>query len=341
MNVEDPMDRDQEAIDSIFGSGPEEGRSPSSPGSEDLSELRQLKDLCALALQAEVPREAELQARRVAQRVLARTTREDLGRRGDLGVLLEFFGDRLRDSMLLRFAVAALLVQLTVVPLVAWHLWIEPATGGVRFVLEPEPEPYLYEELPAEEELLAVVGGSDWWDLDGAQSWLQEEADFEGASARLAQLRGRLVGAEEVPTSRTGWALHQWAGPEVAASPLAGEQERSGAEPWIASILRAERLLDEVPRGSWAEVAEALKVVGEVLTLSQAAADSAPPGPLTVLAARTLRRALNLGLAAPIPAVGLSVPGPAVWLGLIGQEAQRAAPEDEFVRRWNRAVREL
>jgi len=118
------------AIDRVFDRSAPAGAEPSELA--ELEGLQGLRDLCVSALREEPSAEAQLQARRVAQRVLKRTTREDLGRRGDLGVILEFIGDRLRDSVVLRVAVAALVVQVTVVPIVAWHLLTEPTRGGVR-----------------------------------------------------------------------------------------------------------------------------------------------------------------------------------------------------------------
>lgn len=75
-------------------------------------------------------------ARRIARRVLARTTRLDRGWRGDLRLVLDFTADRLRDSALLRAAAALLLVQVTVVPLVAWHLWRAPEPHGFQVRIE-------------------------------------------------------------------------------------------------------------------------------------------------------------------------------------------------------------
>lgn len=98
-----------------------------------------------------------LREKRVAERVLARSTREDLRRRADIGLVVDFVAERLRHSALLRVAAALLLVQLTVVPLVALHLASEPDDRGLQFRLEPAPE--VFESLPERDEE-AVVGGS-------------------------------------------------------------------------------------------------------------------------------------------------------------------------------------
>jgi hypothetical protein len=331
------------AIDRVFDRSAPAGAEPSELA--ELEGLQGLRDLCVSALREEPSAEAQLQARRVAQRVLKRTTREDLGRRGDLGVILEFIGDRLRDSVVLRVAVAALVVQVTVVPIVAWHLLTEPTRGGVRFVLEPDPEEGIFDEVPAEEEPLSVVGGSRWWELDSADAWLQADADFEGAGALLDQVRSSLGGVVAEPSTATGFALQRFTGLEGADSSAAVGEAAQGVDGWVPLIdviLDAERLLDQVQRGgTWAELGAALEQVGQTLDLARAAVDSAPPGPLAVLASRTLTRARALGLMAPDPDPELEIPSPDAWLLLIGEEVHRAAPGDGFVSAWRRVVREL
>lgn len=76
-----------------------------------------------------------LRARRVAGRVLRATTREDLGRVGDLRVVLRFVGERLRDSRALRILAAVLLAQVTIVPVIAYHLLekARPTTFDLEF----------------------------------------------------------------------------------------------------------------------------------------------------------------------------------------------------------------
>lgn len=332
-----------EWVDRVFDAAcQDDGDGGASSGAAgDLAALRGLKDLCARALTEDAPLEAELQARRVARRVLSRTTREDLGRRGDLGVVLEFFGDRLRDSVLLRVAVAALVVQVTIVPLVAWHLLSEPTRGGVRFVLEPTPDVDILDEFPAEVEPFGVVGGSNWWELEGAEPWVQADADFAGARGLVQQVRSSLAGSLAQPTSSTGVALADLTG-LVQASGVVVRSTEDGPVPMLDSVLLAEAALERIQGGgAWAGVGETLESVGQTLTLQRAAVDSAPPGPVAVLASRTLARAAALGLVAPASDPKIDVPAPAEWLLLIGREALRAAPKDPFVQDWNRVVQEL
>lgn len=349
MRTDDPMEeegderRERSAIDRVFDRSATAGVEPGEWA--ELEGLHVLRDLCVRALREEPTAEAQLQARRVAQRVLKRTTREDLGRRGDLGVILEFIGDRLRDSVVLRVAVAALVVQVTIVPIVAWHLLTEPTRGGVRFSLEPDPEEGIFDEVPVEKDPLGVVGGSRWWELHSADAWLHADADFEGVGALLEQVRTSLDGVVAEPSTATGFALQRFTGLEGAdASAAAGESAQGGhgGVPLIDHILDAERLLDQVQRGgTWAELVVALQQVGETLDLARAAVDSAPPGPLAVLASRTLTRARGLGLEVPDPDPELKIPPPDAWLLLISEEVHRAAPGDGFVSAWRRVVREL
>jgi len=336
---EDGVRPEGDAIDRVFDCGFGDASSHGSaglPGEAPAEELEALRQLCRESLLATEDGAAEqLQARRVAQRVLERTTREDLSRRGDLGLLLSFVGDRLRDSVLLRVAVAALIAQVTVVPLVAWHLLKEAPRGGVRFVIEPTPAAEL-PETRAEEEALTVVGGSSWWELDGAEPWLQEDANLEGARARLRQLRATFDAAGAVPSTSTGAALAGLMGlgaPGVAASSVG---------PMIDDVILAEAALEGARAGaSWADVGPALDRVGRTLVLAKAAVDSAPPGPVATLASATLLRAAAMGLVAPSADPDLPAPGPEAWLLMIGEEAAAVAPEDPFVRRWLQAVREL
>lgn len=98
--------------------------------------------------------------RALERRVLARTTREDLSRWGDLGLALRFVGARLRASGALRLAAASLLLHLLALPVVAWMVWSSPPAPA-RIWFEPpalpseppygegQPEPELSPQAPA------------------------------------------------------------------------------------------------------------------------------------------------------------------------------------------------
>jgi len=86
--------------------------------------------------------------RRLTQRVLARTTRQDAGWRGDLAVVLRFVGDRLAASPALRVAAAVLLLQVLALPVLAWIAWSEPVREKL-LLLRPGEPPRVEEALPA------------------------------------------------------------------------------------------------------------------------------------------------------------------------------------------------
>jgi len=113
--------------------------------------LRGVKAELAPGVGAEASQRAEAHSiERVTRRVLARTTREELGWRGDLRLVGEFVSDRLRASAWLRVAAALLFVQLTVVPILAWHMLSErPDRGWFRVHFEERvPDEELLPELP-------------------------------------------------------------------------------------------------------------------------------------------------------------------------------------------------
>lgn len=72
------------------------------------------------------------------QRVLAQTTREDLGWRGDLHLLRDYVGARLKSSRALRVLAASLVVHLLVGPAVAlWVYRTETKPEGIQVSLLP------------------------------------------------------------------------------------------------------------------------------------------------------------------------------------------------------------
>lgn len=90
-------------------------------------------------------------AARVAEAVLDRTVREDLGWRGDLRLVRGFVRRRLRSSLLLRVAAASLLVHLVALPVLAVYRVItaEPERDG--FIVDFEkPGELPFAEAPEE-----------------------------------------------------------------------------------------------------------------------------------------------------------------------------------------------
>ncbi len=85
---------------------------------------------------------------RFAERVLARTTREDLSRKGDLVLMAQFAVERLRASPALRVAAAVIVVHLCALPVLAWIVLRAPARQGVFSTSIETPPP----AFPAETE---------------------------------------------------------------------------------------------------------------------------------------------------------------------------------------------
>ncbi len=82
-------------------------------------------------------------ARELGESVLAQTTREDLGRGGDLRLVLRFAAERLRSSGALRFAAAVLVAHLLALPVLAWIVLRAPRrTGEFQARIETPVEPY-------------------------------------------------------------------------------------------------------------------------------------------------------------------------------------------------------
>lgn len=102
-------------------------------------------------------RDAELTAR-----VLARTTREDLSWRGDLTLVGRYVRERLSRSVVLRFAAASLLVHMAALPVLAYYVFLAPATPiHIQFIPHAEqyppppfPEDRAEPESPLEEDLI-------------------------------------------------------------------------------------------------------------------------------------------------------------------------------------------
>lgn len=293
-----------------------------------------------------------LQARRVAQRVLARTTQEDLGRRGDVGVVLRFVGDRLRDSWLLRVAAALLIVQLTLVPLVAWQVFKAPHSGIIQIDFEPSEAELAraLEDLPPDE-FQNGVGG------ERAVSELEEELERMALEEDLAEVRSILVDrggriGTASPSSATGRALQRMTD-RAMGSPVrmssagagqAGAQVRAqvgtpsaSQRGELAGILDAEaRLYLLGAGGGWEGLPEALENVASVARRS---ADWRP------LAARTMLRAAILGVALPADGEGFLdgsgpgwVRGASTWLRSVGEAASAAEPADPYVQAWIAAI---
>ena len=110
------------------------------------------RDLAAFARQIgeELRSHQHEPAADLEERVLAVTTREDLGWRGDLRLVGGFLRERLSQSSLLRLAAASLLVHLIAVPAVLAYVLLRQEPPEVRLGFEPAPGPDPFEEAQPE-----------------------------------------------------------------------------------------------------------------------------------------------------------------------------------------------
>lgn len=250
-----------------------------------------------------------LRERRVTERVLARSTREDLRRRADLGLVLDFMGERLRQSALLRVAAALLLVQLTLVPLVALHLASDSSDRGLRFRLEPAPE--VFDSLPERDEDLEV---------DGGMAAIRDPLDAEDL---LGELIDRLSGPEiPAPETEEGAAL---AALEAVLRGGTSLVERGGASPLaIWADLEARLIL-------WQDIGRSSGLARAIDDASGAAEEADTDGRLLISAA--LRRAAGMHLAVA------KLPAPLDTSSLRGALGRcLEAVDDPVAERWRRAL---
>ena len=152
-----------------FGTSRPSGPGPSDPGArERMAELTAFLSQGRTALRDEQDlqgtgrspgREAEL-----TERVLARTTREDLRWRGDLTLVGGYLRERLSRSVALRFAAASLLLHLAVLPVLAYYVFLAPEKGIKIDVISwekhyPAP-PFPEERAEPEAPVIPCFGGN-------------------------------------------------------------------------------------------------------------------------------------------------------------------------------------
>lgn len=293
------------ALDSQFG------------GDETNQEAAAFADLCRDALAPELGEPVgesgelgtrALRERRVAERVFARSTREDLRRRADIGLVIDFMGDRLRQSALLRVAAALLVVQLTLVPLVALHLAGDSGERGLRFRLEPAPE--VFESLPERDEDLEVDGG-----LDAMPDPLAAEDD-------LGELLSELTPALVEPVTEEGASL---AALEAVLRGSSSLEDRRGASPLaLWADLEARLIL-------WRDHGRATGLARSIDEASGALAGADAAG--RQLIATALRRAAGMHLAvAELPVL----PEPSSLRDALDRCLEGV--DDPVAERWRRAL---
>ena len=228
--------------DSVAGGDPVAGGNPVARGDRVLSgggasvgggEFADLRTRCSAALTV-APAAEEARARRVERAILARTTREDLSRRRDLGLVLSFFGDRLRESALLRVAAAAFLVNITLVPLVAYHLVGEAERPQLTIRLGDGALEELEEELPSRDPASRLIDEDDGPEVDLSPLPV---GSLEAASALTADGRAWLAALELPPATTELGHLLEAACADVAA----GGAARSSALAQLVERLDLDR----------------------------------------------------------------------------------------------------
>jgi hypothetical protein len=238
----------------------------------------------------------------LAERVLARTTREDLGWRGDLRLVLGFAGQRLRSSRLMRFVAASLLVHLIVLPVLAYLAWRGPQPERAIFItteprrdqappvvpMEPERDVQLTE--PAPPGLLVPVRGEPA--RAPRPSARQAEAAREAERQHLLSLRGEAppVGetAPEDTLERLLWMRSRRLNDQLVDPWLEGAQPPPGSTT-VELALWAENLIDHYVLRHRTPLA--LPGTLERLAREEAAGDAAER-----LALHALVRAARLGV---------------------------------------------
>lgn len=226
--------------------GPEGGAAFLAAHAAEVADLRAFLVDVREDVAAARPAGLAFSAQRVTRRVLARTTREESGWRGDLRLVGDFVVDRLRASAWLRVAVALLVVQVTVVPLVAWHMLEGRAGRGVLNVSFERPDTSAEFEAPVAE--LPLVDDPS-------------REDAAARAARITDAAARLRVAARATRASAGDAA--FAVEALAAAPT--DERLAGLR--VLALLEA---LGEAPIGAAMDPAGALEVAAAA---SEAAGD--------------------------------------------------------------------
>ncbi len=262
--------------------------------------------------------------------ILARTTREDLGWRGDVGLLRTFVDARWRSSAALRLAAASMLLHLLALPVLAFLvLREEPRPSSFRTGIEVPREGLPLPPAPADEPVreLEYPGGvrTDGWLLGQGVDPLARENARRLARLSLESEPGPGVSYPdaEVPADRVEALLEArarlLAGRDVVLPPASAETDDADA------LERALRL--EVELDLW------LTNRGPAPALSAPDADL-PQGPGGRLLAAARERARTCGLAPAGEAQDASdaARDPAAWAADL-RDALRGR-EGRAARRW-------
>lgn len=131
---------DEELLERILDSGQGDGACPGEPV-EDPESLERLSELSSFVVRARSASASaggvrtEAQLARLKDKVLARTTREDLSWRGDFSLYGRFLRSRLAGSGWLQLAAASLLVHLIALPALAIYVLVStPPAPEIGFI---------------------------------------------------------------------------------------------------------------------------------------------------------------------------------------------------------------
>lgn len=307
-------------------------------GAQRLAELEDFVDrLRGACRQADASRADALRAggeSSLVERVLARTTREDLSWRGDLRLLRGWVAGRMRASPLLRVLAASLLVHLLALPILAWFGFVREAPEQPSIRVEPPPVPPFEERweegLPPVTEL-AAASELDF-ELSESDPALYVENSLSWARLRLADAAPRFPDAASARESRLGALLRERSrtlgGRESRLDPSALSEPAGLLERALVCELLLDRALlsGEAP----AELAPAL------LGLCGA---RLPVGEAGLVAAAALARAESYGMLPDSALDALwqarldlgALPGASELIGPY-RELRRIAPFDELWR---------
>ncbi len=260
----------------------------------------------------------------LVRRILERTTREDLGLRGEVRLLGAFLRDRLASSALLRLVAASLLLELFALPVVAFLLRSgEPEQPRLVFEIprEAPDEPFA----PEPEESLAP-------DLRDPSEGPAQDA-LENAARR----------ARFVLTTRRGPLFE--GGPELATRLLAARARflaRGSFESWLEEAPLAE-VPGDLERVLWIEVlldrfqltgerARALEALVPPLVSARERGDA-----VSALARGAIDRLFACGIQAPPAGFDperLEAPLGSEWFDLLGAAFAARGEAPPALDRW-------
>lgn len=262
---------------------------------ERLAELERFVAHCRTLAREQERRAAAAGGDALIARVLARTTRRDLGWSGDLRLAGRFVRERLRASLALRVAAASLVLHLFALPVVAWMVWVRPEPSEPRIGVEPPPPPAPFDASTGRDqappEVVSPVLGTDA-ELAALDRHAVDRVLFVENSLRLARwslVEGPSLRAEDLPVRGPVADLLR-----LRLEALAGEEVPAARAPAPGADPLSRALLLELVLDRWLLAGELPGGFEELCAAVAADADLERPGGL--LAAAALGRAASYGV---------------------------------------------